>query len=107
MPSSVIHGMMYDPGGQSLVIVFRGARGSYRYFDVTDEEWMAFKRSPSKGTYLNSIFKRRQHRCERLPGGLRGRLSASLATASVTGAGGSSANDVADVNIWGFYENSL
>jgi len=99
--------MMYDPGGRSLVIVFRGARGSYRYFDVTGEEWMAFKRSPSKGTYLNSIFKRREHRCEKLGGGLRGSLSASLAAAGVAGAGAKPATDGADVNVWGFYENSL
>ena len=48
-----------------LTIVYRGRRGIYRYFDVPSEEYAAFRAAPSKGTYLNEIFKTRQYRYER------------------------------------------
>jgi len=69
MPSSVILGMRYSPETKVLVIAFRGARGTYRYFDVPLEEWVAFRGSGSKGTYLNEVFKTKNYRYEKLPAG--------------------------------------
>jgi hypothetical protein len=57
MPSSVVMAMEYAPQRHELLIVFRGNRGIYRYFDVAAEEWLAFREAPSKGTHLNRIFK--------------------------------------------------
>jgi hypothetical protein len=58
--------MRYDPRRQELLIVFRSGRGTYRYFDVPIEEWRAFRDAGSKGTYLNEVFKRKEHRYEKL-----------------------------------------
>lgn len=66
MPSSVIAAMQYDVDRRMLMIVYRGNRGRYRYFDVPPEEWEAFRAAKSKGTYLNGIFKERGYRYERV-----------------------------------------
>jgi hypothetical protein len=66
MPSSVIAAMHYDPETNALTLVYRGKRGTYRYFDVTPDEYAEFQAAPSKGTYLNQIFKARQHPYQRL-----------------------------------------
>ncbi|HTH54094.1 MAG TPA: KTSC domain-containing protein [Edaphobacter sp.] len=66
MPSSVIAAMHYDDATRSLSIVYRGKRGTYRYFDVSPEEYEEFRASPSKGTYLNQVFKSRQHPYQRV-----------------------------------------
>ena len=71
MPSSVFVVMVYDPEGQVLEIVYRGNRGSYRYFGVPMEEWTAFRASPSKGTYLNEVFKPKEYRYEKTSPGTR------------------------------------
>jgi hypothetical protein len=65
MPSSVIAAMSYNTETRILTIVYRGKRGTYRYFEVPPEEYSAFRAAPSKGTYLNEIFKTRQYRYER------------------------------------------
>lgn len=65
MPSSVILTMHYDPSRAELLIVFRRNRGTYRYFDVPVEEWEAFLEAESKGTYLNRVFKSREHPFEK------------------------------------------
>jgi hypothetical protein len=62
--------MQYESRRRELVIVFRGGRGVYRYFDVPMEEWLAFFEADSKGAYLNEVFKRKEHRYERLAGPL-------------------------------------
>jgi hypothetical protein len=67
MPSSVIAAMSYNAAKQALTIVYRGKRGTYRYYNVALEEYDEFLAAPSKGTYLNQIFKARQHPYERLP----------------------------------------
>jgi hypothetical protein len=69
MPSSVLLRMRYQPVAQVLEVVFRGGRGAYRYFDVPMEEWVAFRTSGSKGTYLNEVFKTKNYRYEELAGG--------------------------------------
>jgi len=66
MPSSVIAAMHYDDAAHALTIVYRGKRGTYRYYNVAPEEYSEFRSAPSKGTYLNKIFKARQHPYERV-----------------------------------------
>jgi hypothetical protein len=98
MPSSVIHGMLYWPDRHILDIVFRDKRGTYRYYDVGRDEWNAFKRAPSKGTYLNAVFKALHPRYDRvgnLPNQFAGALAASVQK---------SPRDLPDENVWGFYE---
>jgi hypothetical protein len=68
MPSAVIQTMRFDPMQKILEIVFRGARGAYRYFEVPLEEWQRFRNAPSKGTYLNQFFKSKKYRYEKLSG---------------------------------------
>ena len=58
--------MRYDLETQVLTIVYRGNRERYRYFGVPVEEWSAFQAAASKGTYLNTVFKERGYRCERV-----------------------------------------
>jgi hypothetical protein len=65
MPSSVIAAMSYNDETRTLTIVYRGKRGVYRYFDVPPEEFAAFRAAPSKGTYLNEVFKPKQYRYEK------------------------------------------
>jgi hypothetical protein len=67
MPSSVIRAMRYGAESRTLEIAFRGARGTYRYFDVPAKEWAAFCAAGSKGTYLNEVFKAKSYRYERVP----------------------------------------
>ena len=62
--------MRYEPESRTLVIVFRGERGAYRYYDVPLVEWVAFRGARSKGTYLNEVFKAKAYRCEKLEGPL-------------------------------------
>ena len=65
MPSSVIAAMHYNAEARILTIVYREKRGTYRYFDVPQQEFEAFRAAPSKGTYLNEVFKNKQYRYER------------------------------------------
>ena len=101
MPSSVIHGMLYSPERRTLDIVFRGARETYRYAEVSAEDWKEFKRAASKGTYLNAVFKAHHPRYVRMDGELTQLVSALAASAS------GPLRDVPDENVWGFYENSV
>jgi KTSC domain len=65
MPSTVIAAMHYNAESRVLTIVYRGKRGTYRYFDVPPEEYAAFRAAPSKGRYLNEVFKIHGYRYER------------------------------------------
>jgi hypothetical protein len=66
MPSSVIATMSYNDDARVLTIVYRGNRGVYRYFNVPPEEFSAFRAAPSKGIYLNEIFKAKHYQYERV-----------------------------------------
>jgi hypothetical protein len=66
MPSSVIAAMSYNDEARVLTIVYRGNRGVYRYFDVPPEEFAAFRTAPSKGIYLNEVFKTKHYQYERV-----------------------------------------
>lgn len=61
MPSSVILRMCYEPLRRELMIEFRSRRKTYRYFDVDITEWQEFLEAESKGTYLNCVFKQKEH----------------------------------------------
>ena len=61
MPSSVILAMRYEPDLRVLTVVYRGGRGTYQYFEVPKAEWVAFRASGSKGTYLNEVFKPKEY----------------------------------------------
>lgn len=100
MPSSVIYGMRYEPRGRTLDIVFRGGRGTYRYFGVPLNVWRAFVRAPSKGTYLNTVFKEKEFGYEKLEGWVG---VPKLAAAADEGSG-LRFRDVPDANVWGFYD---
>ena len=65
MPSSVILRMCYEPRRQELLIEFRSSAEIYRYFDVSAAEWQEFLEAESKGTYLNSVFKQKEHPYEK------------------------------------------
>jgi hypothetical protein len=74
--------MRYEPRRRELLIVFRGGRGTYRYFQVPVEEWHAFLEAESKGSYLNEVFKRKEHPYIRLMEPIRdGGVAASSVTA--------------------------
>ena len=60
MPSEAILAMQYMPAVQKLYIAFH-SRIIYCYSDVPIEEWREFLAADSKGTYLNQVFKLRNH----------------------------------------------
>jgi hypothetical protein len=71
MPSTVILAMSYEPAREELLISFRGDRRTYRYFNVPMEEWEAFLEAESKATYLNRVFKPKEHPYERTDEAIR------------------------------------
>lgn len=104
VPSSVIYGMRYEPRGRTLDVVFRGGRGTYRYFGVPLNVWRAFVRAPSKGTYLNTVFKDKGFGYEKLEEWVSvPRLAAAEAPAEEASAG-QGFRDLPDANVWGFYD---
>jgi phosphoribosylpyrophosphate synthetase len=56
--SSVIASMGYAAARRILEIEFHSG-DIYDYFDVPEQEYVAFRSAESKGTYLNQIFKPR------------------------------------------------
>jgi len=60
--STSIASIGYLPAKRELEIEFRASGHVYRYFDVPGEEYAAFMAAESKGTYLNQVFKLREHR---------------------------------------------
>ena len=66
MSSSLISIMRYNSDSRTLTVVYRHGKGTYRYFEVPQEEWAAFQAAESKGTYLNQIFKARNYRYKKL-----------------------------------------
>ena len=64
--SDVIASMGYDPVWKVLEIEFRHSHDIYNYFEVPPEEYSAFLAADSKGTYLNTVFKSRNYRFERV-----------------------------------------
>jgi hypothetical protein len=60
--SATIASIGYEPRRRELEIEFRDNRDVYLYFDVPAEEYAAFMAAKSKGTYLNQVFKPKEHR---------------------------------------------
>ena len=63
--SSVIASMGYVAARRILEIEFHSG-DIYRYFDIPEEEYAAFRSADSKGTYLNQVFKPRGYRYLRI-----------------------------------------
>jgi hypothetical protein len=64
--STSIASLGYEAGTRALEIEFKDNGEVYRYFDVPLSEYEAFLQAPSKGTYLNRVFKMHEYRCERI-----------------------------------------
>ena len=69
MPSSVIQIMFYDPQAGVVDVVFRARHVTYRYLGVSRADWEEFLAAPSKGTYLNQVFKARHRDVKLAVGG--------------------------------------
>jgi len=51
----------YNASRNELEIEFRQSGAVYLYFDVSPDEYLEFMAAESKGTYLNQVFKLREH----------------------------------------------
>jgi hypothetical protein len=60
--STSIASIGYDPRKCELEIEFRDSGDVYRSFEVSAAEYAEFMAAESKGTYLNQVFKPREHR---------------------------------------------
>lgn len=61
MESEPIASMGYRAERCELDIEFRQSGDVYRYFGVSAEEYAEFMVTESKGTYLNRVFKAKEH----------------------------------------------
>lgn len=59
--SEAMKWIAYNKRRRELDIEFPKNGDVYRYFDVTPVEFNEFLAADSKGTYLNQIFKQRNH----------------------------------------------
>jgi predicted nuclease of predicted toxin-antitoxin system len=55
--STAISSISYDPKSQTLDIEFKSSGETYRYFDVSNDEYQGLLMATSKGAYLNSEIK--------------------------------------------------
>lgn len=60
--STTIASIGYMPQRRALEIEFRDSGTLYLYFDVSAQEHAQFMAAPSKGFYLNHVFKPKGHR---------------------------------------------
>jgi hypothetical protein len=60
--STSITSIGYEPRRRELEIEFRDSGDIYLYFDVAAREHAEFMAAESKGTYLNQVFKPKEHR---------------------------------------------
>jgi hypothetical protein len=60
--SESIASIGYLPDRCELEIEFRQSGDIYLYFGVSADEYAAFMAAESKGTYLNQVFKAKEHR---------------------------------------------
>lgn len=61
--SSVIRRIGYDPQSRELGIDFLETGDVYIYSEVQPEEYEEFMEAESKGKYLNTVFKQKNHPC--------------------------------------------
>lgn len=59
--SETIASIGYAPRGCELELEFRDSGDVYRYFQVSAREHEEFMAAESKGTYLNRVFKTKDH----------------------------------------------
>lgn len=60
--STTLRAIGYDSIRRELELEFRDNGDIYRYLDVPPQEHQEFMAAPSKGTYLNRVFKLKKHR---------------------------------------------
>ena len=60
--STTLSAIGHDPVTLELDLKFRDTGDVYRYSDVSAAEHAEFMAAPSKGTYLNCVFKAKNHR---------------------------------------------
>ncbi len=60
--SSTLRSIGYDAHRRELELEFLDSGDIYRYFDVSAAEYAEFMAADSKGTYLNQVFKPKDHR---------------------------------------------
>lgn len=60
--SETLRAIGHDARRSELRLVFRDTGDIYAYFEVPPDEHSEFMAAPSKGTYLNYVFKPRGHR---------------------------------------------
>jgi len=60
--SNTIRSIGYDGCRRELEVEFLESGDVYQYFDVSAEEYTEFMAADSKGTYLNLVFKTKEHR---------------------------------------------
>ena len=92
--------MRYERRARTLDVVFRSSGEVYRYFGVPLSVWRAILRAPSKGTYLNTVFKEKGYGYEKVEGW----ISMVAAAGPREPPGNARIRDLPDENIWGFYE---
>jgi len=56
MPSTAVEFANYDPAQHVMLVKYRGG-GLYRYFEVPQEEYEAYRASRSKGKFVNERIK--------------------------------------------------
>ena len=59
--SETIASIGYEPRSCELELEFRESGDIYRYFHVSADEYREFMAAESKGSYLNRVFKARDH----------------------------------------------
>jgi hypothetical protein len=64
--STSIASLGYEAEKRVLEVEFRDSGEVYRYFEVPVAEFEAFLAAPSKGSYLNQTFKKREYRYVRV-----------------------------------------
>jgi KTSC domain len=64
--STSIASIGYAPEQRILDIEFRESHEVYRYYEVSADEYEEFLQAPSKGTYLNRVFKPAGHLYQRI-----------------------------------------
>lgn len=69
--STTVQSIGYNARKHELDVEFLESGDVYRYFDVSAIEYAEFMAAKSKGTYLNQVFKPKNHRYELIKKGNR------------------------------------
>jgi len=61
MPSTAISRIEYEPGTRTLDVRFRDSGRLYRYYDVPERVYAAFRKSVSKGRFFDDHIRDRYY----------------------------------------------